>query len=48
MPKRNGIVVAAEVSMLDTDTWLVLSCAGCANKAREGEETLCTEGKGKT
>ena len=31
------IVVAVEVSMTDTDTWLILSHAGCINRAREGE-----------
>jgi hypothetical protein len=31
------VVVAAEVS---TDTWLVLSCAGCGNRAREGEAIM--------
>jgi len=34
------VVVTAEVSMSDTDTWLVLSCAGCGNRAREGEAIM--------
>ena len=46
------VVVAVEVSMSDTDTWLVLVRAGCVNRAREGEvnrswtgSTLRIEGK---
>ena len=49
------VTVAVEVSMSDTDTWLVLNRAGCVNRAREGEvkrswtgSTLRIEVKGKT
>ena len=47
------VVVVLEVSMADTGTWLVLSRAGCVNRARKGEVNrswtgLRTEEKGKT
>jgi len=34
------VVVAIEVSMSGTDTWLVSSHAGCVNRAREGEAIM--------
>ena len=34
------VIVAAEVSMSDTDTWLVLSRTGYINRAREGEAIM--------
>ena len=49
------VTVVVEVSMSDTDTWLVLNRAGCVNRGREGEvnrswtgDTLRIEEKGKT